>query len=284
MQEFLGWHPGESSAPSPGRRAPGDGSDGSAPEPLSRLTTEFGWYHARTAEVVEAYEDDHRVIGACTGDAKPSLLDWVVGQLDAHTGQVVVDLGAGLGGPTRWISHRVPAEVIAVDALADSVAGLRRLFPSQPAAVARAGQLPFRDASIDRVVAIGVLDQVSSLARTAASIARVLRPGGRLVAVFHVSDLPVAGAPDANRFRTAGALLAPFSEAGFDEVALTSFSDLPDTPDLWRRVRATVEHAVAERNGDDPRHAAAVEDKRRFAALEEAGIISVRGMVAHRHA
>lgn len=253
-------------------------------EPLSRLTTEFGWLHARTAEVVAAYEDEHRLIGSCTGDANPAVLDWVVEQLDARPGETVVDVGAGLGGPTRWLSQRVAADVLAVDALVESLGGLRRLYPAQQVVAARAGELPFADGSIDRVVAIGVLDQVPSLRRTALSLARVLRPGGRLVAIFYVADLPVAGGPDANRFRSAGAHLVPFSEAGFDHVQLMSLGDLPETPDLWRRVRATVEHAVAERFGHDVRHAAAMEDKRRFVALDEAGVISIRGMVAQRAA
>lgn len=282
MQEFAGGRPAErggADTSDPVADSPGDDR---LLEPLGRLTTEFGWLHARTAEVVESYDHEHRIIGACTGDAKPSLLEWVVEHLEARPGQTVLDIGAGLGGPTRWISHRVPATVVAVDALVDSVLGLHRLFPTLPAAAARAGRLPLRNASVDGVVAIGVLDQVASLSRTAASIARVLRPGGRLVAVFYVSDLPVAGAPDANRFRPAGAHLAPFTEAGFDTVELTSLRELGDTPDLWRRVRATVEHAVAERNADDPRYVAAMEDKRRFVALEASGVISVRGMVARR--
>lgn len=251
-------------------------------EPIAPLTTEFGWLHARTAEVAASFDHDHRLIAACTGSANPAMLKWMVTQLDAQPDEVVLDLGAGLGGPTRWLARHTRASVLGLDVLEDSVRGMRTLFPGVPGVVARVGQLPFPDASVDHVVAVGVLDQVPSLGHAAASIARVLRPGGRLVAAFYVSDLPVAGGPEANRFRTAGAHLHPFHEAGFDSVHLESFADLPIIPDLWRRVRAAVDHEVADRHGADPRYQAAIAQKQRFHALEGAGVISLRGLTATR--
>lgn len=251
---------------------------------LEPLRKEFGWLHGRTAEVLSSLDDDHRLIGACTGAANPAVLQWVAEQLQVERGQTVLDLGVGLGGPASWIARHTGARVVGVDALVESVAGMRRLFPSVPGVAARIEELPLAGSSVDHVIAVGVLDQIHSLSAVAEAVARVLRPTGRFVAAFFVSDLSVAGGPEANRFRPAGAHLHPFHDAGFDHVLLESFPDLPPPPDLWRRVRAAVDQAVEDRFGHDVRHRVAAEQRERFRALEASGVISLRGLTATRTA
>lgn len=258
-----------------------------------------GWLQRETAEILSSLDDDHRLIGACCGRANPFLLEWVAGNLGVGAAHTVLDLGAGIGGPAVWLSRRTGARFVGVDAAEDAVAGLRRLFPFLPAVVGRIEALPMADASVDAVIALGVLDQVPRLGEVARSVARVLRPGGRFVALFHVSDHPSASGPPrpaarpggadgippaANHFRPASAHLHPFHEAGFDRVHLESFPSLPDSPDLWRRVRASVTQALRDRHGADLRHRAAERQRQRFEALENAAAISLRGLTATRTA
>ncbi|MEA3201924.1 MAG: hypothetical protein QOE90_3352 [Thermoplasmata archaeon] len=86
----------------------------------------------------------------------------------------VVELGAG-GGK---VGAALPAGAVALDWAPE---GLRDA--SRPRVVGDVAALPFRDASLDALVAIHVLGHLLAPARQAAAreIARVLRPGGALV-------------------------------------------------------------------------------------------------------
>lgn len=97
----------------------------------------------------------------------------------------VLDVGAGSG----FVSAALVAaghEVVAVDASPAMVEELRRRFGGRVAArEADAQALPFPDASFDGVFANMCLHHVEDPALAVREMARVLRPGGRLV----VTDL-----------------------------------------------------------------------------------------------
>ena len=249
---------------------------------VAMLTRDFRWLQARTAEALLDMDERHRLIGACAGTANPAVLEWVAARLDARPGQWIVDLGAGLGGSSSWMAARTGANVVALDGLAASVSGLRRLFPGIPAAVARVDALPLRDASADHAIALGLFDQTDGPEDLAASAARVLRPGGRLVAVFFASELRARDGAWAPRFHHTSTYLSTFHDAGFTDVRLDSLGDLPPPPDHWRRVRRRVEQLVERRHADDLRYAAARAERMRFLALQREGVIGLRGVVATR--
>ena len=101
-------------------------------------------------------------------------------------GRDVVDLGCGQGHYARLARTLGARLVVAVDFAEPMLARAPR-----PAVLADAARLPLRDACADVVVAALLLSFVPERARVLAEIARVLRPGGALVA----SDLhPAASA------------------------------------------------------------------------------------------
>jgi ubiquinone/menaquinone biosynthesis C-methylase UbiE len=100
----------------------------------------------------------------------------------------VLEIGVGTG---RNLEH-YPAgtRLVGID-LSPSMLALARDRASQLAMrvdlrEADAASLPFADASFDTVVCTLVLCSVPDDRRTVAEVARVLRPGGRLVLVEHV--------------------------------------------------------------------------------------------------
>ncbi|MGD2114369.1 MAG: methyltransferase domain-containing protein [Acidobacteriota bacterium] len=113
---------------------------------------------------------------------------------------VVVDLGAGSGFLTGGLLA-AGARVIAVDPAEAMLIEQRRKFPEAVASrqlrLRRAGAeaIPLADDSVDAVVANMVLHHVEDPAAAIREIARVLRPGGRVV----ISDLD---AHDHERLRT----------------------------------------------------------------------------------
>jgi ubiquinone/menaquinone biosynthesis C-methylase UbiE len=124
----------------------------------------------------EIYETDGNPLVALEEPVAHAMLGDVRG-LD------VLDLGCGTGRHTLWLA----AEGARVTA-ADFSAGMLEKARSKPGAESvhfvqhDVGQpLPFADASFDRVISALVLEHVADLDAVTREIARVCRPGGRIV-------------------------------------------------------------------------------------------------------
>ena len=104
--------------------------------------------------------------------------------LPPFAGLDVVDLGAGTGHYARLALARGARSAIAIDSTAEMLAHAPR-----PSVVADVTELPFRGESADVAIAGLLLSFVSSLEAALREVARLLRPGGLLIA----SDLhPIA--------------------------------------------------------------------------------------------
>ncbi|MFL5927209.1 MAG: class I SAM-dependent methyltransferase [Gaiellaceae bacterium] len=103
----------------------------------------------------------------------------------------VLEVGCGWGDLAVWIARETRAEVVAVD-LSPRMVELARA-QGVDASIADVQDLPFADASFDVAVAAWMLYHVPGLDRGLAELARILRPGGRLVAAtnsrFHLMEL-----------------------------------------------------------------------------------------------
>lgn len=101
----------------------------------------------------------------------------------------VLDVGSGPGEAAARIRDELPAEVVAVDQSPRMVELARAR--GIDARLGDVAELPFEDDSFDCVLAAWMLYHVTDLDRGLAEIARVLRPGGRLVAVTNTQlNLP----------------------------------------------------------------------------------------------
>jgi SAM-dependent methyltransferase len=92
----------------------------------------------------------------------------------------VLDVGCGLGGLTERFAKELGARVEAID-ISPRMVELTRVRGID-AKVGDAQELPYGDSSFDCVFAGWVLYHMPDLDRAIAECARVLRPGGRLVA------------------------------------------------------------------------------------------------------
>lgn len=73
-----------------------------------------------------------------------------------------------------------------------------RTLPNVHFALARAGRLPFPDASLDVLINTFLIDRLPAVFPTFAEWARVLKPGGRLITVSPLNFLEPAGWRDAH--------------------------------------------------------------------------------------
>jgi SAM-dependent methyltransferase len=113
------------------------------------------------------------------GENAPVLLRRVLAALRPTK---VLEVGGGQGELAEWMQQDLGADVTFVDQ-SERMVELARARGIANAQVANVHDLPFDDEGFDTAVAAWMLYHVQDLDRGLAEIARVLEPGGRLVAV-----------------------------------------------------------------------------------------------------
>jgi SAM-dependent methyltransferase len=145
--------------------------------------------------VAGEYADDARLrrraaayTGAATAyDARIPLVAAVVETRPER----VLEVGCGWGELAEWLARETGAAVVAIDSSQRMVELARER--GIDARLGDVQDLPFADGGFDVVVAAWMLYHVPDLERGIGELARVLRPGGRLVAatnsLFHLHEL-----------------------------------------------------------------------------------------------
>jgi SAM-dependent methyltransferase len=141
------------------------------------------------AVVRAEYEDETRLASrkaAYTGAEGPDAREVLFGAIAETRPRRILDVGCGEGELAERVRSELGAEVIAIDQSARMVelTGRRGV----DARVGSAEKLEFGEGSFDCVVAAWMLYHVRDLDRALAEMARVLSPGGRLVAVTNGRD------------------------------------------------------------------------------------------------
>jgi SAM-dependent methyltransferase len=144
-----------------------------------------GFYRAVHALDPSATED---VIGTLPGTAGVRLYENLIAWAPVGPGESVVDIGCGSGGSTRACGVAVGAQgrVVGIDNIPQAIEMARERTPAGLPITYRqlSGErlMGIEDKSADCAVMSLVLEQSPDMAPLLAEVARVLRPGGRLVA------------------------------------------------------------------------------------------------------
>jgi ubiquinone/menaquinone biosynthesis methyltransferase len=96
---------------------------------------------------------------------------------------VVLDVATGTGLVARGLRERYGCEVVGLDRSADMLSAAAARDGHLPLVRARAESLPFADDSFDHLTFTYLLRYVDDPAATLCELARVIRPGGRIVAL-----------------------------------------------------------------------------------------------------
>ena len=141
-------------------------------------------------EVVRAeYAEESRLeerIAAWEGLTGPNPRELALEAVAEARPRRVLEVGCGQGWAAEWIKDELRADVVAVDQSERMV----ELTPRRgvDAQVGDVQDLPFEDESFDAALAAWMLYHVPDLDRGLSELARVLRPGGRLVAVTNAPE------------------------------------------------------------------------------------------------
>ena len=119
----------------------------------------------------------------------------VVRTISPQPGEHVVDVGAGMG-PAAVIAAKAGASVLAVDPTPymRHILGVRRLSQRSRAAIrvvdGSAESIPSDDGSVDALWTVNTMHHWTDLDAAVNELARVLRPGGRVLLVDEDFDSP----------------------------------------------------------------------------------------------
>lgn len=130
---------------------------------------------ADLAKQIAALDQQSRLPGI------PRLRAWTIAALGLRQGDQVLDIGSGTGEQARLLEETVGSEVTGVDPNPGMRAEAQRRAPRAKFVDGNAYALPFDDASFDAVTCERVFQHLDHPERATAEIARVLRPGGRVV-------------------------------------------------------------------------------------------------------
>lgn len=174
----------------------------------------------------------------------------VVGWLELHGEERVLDAGCGSGRVTEVVAERLPAgRVIALDASPSMLAEARRRlarFGDRVEFVEADLALPLPvEGRVDAVLSTATFHWVRDHEALFRNLAAVLRPGGRLAAqcggagnirsVLEAAELAGLDGGEATHFPTAEETRARLVAAGFVDVEVWTEDELRGTRTLGRR-------------------------------------------------
>jgi SAM-dependent methyltransferase len=212
--------------------------------------------------VLDAGDPDNRK-NAFVDFLEKRALEGVLGRRRIGT---AVDLGCGVGRFFPLLSSRAGA-VVGVDATEALLRAVPRGGEAGRARLVRgsAVAIPLRDASADLVFCSSVLIHVTDerdLASVAAEVRRVLRPGGRFVAIEHITPRPGSERREGIVYRSLSALEDAFLRERFTVLRDRPIRKVPSRVVHWVRhgrlpralwpIGALLESALALRGREPP--------------------------------
>jgi SAM-dependent methyltransferase len=238
------------------------------------MDAEFGTVAEWTAEVASQLGPDYAIPAACRGSGQPAALDWLLAGLDPAPGALLVDVGAGLGGPDAFAAAEAGLRPLLLEPEHAACRASARLF-NLPVIQSDATALPLRDGHADAAWSLGVLCTLPGRDAQLAMLGelrRIVRPGGRIgLLVYVAARLPLDDPPEGNHFPNEDDLDALIRRAGLAVVASANAHRMSAPPPDWRNRFEAVDRELHRRFGRTPQLRTSDEQSERIGQLLESG-------------
>jgi SAM-dependent methyltransferase len=238
------------------------------------MEAEFDTVAEWTALVAADLGPEYYIPAACRGSGQPAVLDWLLERLGPRSGEVMIDVGAGLGGPAAYAAQRTGVQPILAEPEPDACRAAARLFGA-PVLQADATALPFGDATADLAWCLGVLCTAPSTDAQRAMLRhlrRIIRPGGRIGLLVYLAEAgKLDNPPRGNHFPSSRQLHALFGQADLEAVDVADFREITQPPPDWAQRVEVVERELHRRYGHRPELTTADEQSRRIGHLLSSG-------------
>jgi SAM-dependent methyltransferase len=238
------------------------------------MSSEFGAVAEWTAEAAMSLGQEYWIPAACRGSGQPSALDWLLSGLDPRPGDLMIDVGAGLGGPSAYAAARTGVQAVLIEPEPDACRAAAALFGA-PVIEASATALPFGDGAVSQAWCLGVLCTAAGVDEQRAmlrELRRVLRPTGRAgLLVFLATQERLDDPPKGNHFPSRALLTGLLGEAGLVETGCADAASLAVAPGWWQARAIAVERELCRRYGDAPALVTARRQSRRIGQLLRLG-------------
>ncbi len=231
------------------------------------MEAEFDTVAEWTAQVAADLGPDYYVPAGCRGSGSPAALDWLIEHMGVAPGDVLLDCGAGVGGPAAYAAQCGSVRPILAEPEAGACRAAKRLF-GFPVVRADGSVLPMSDSSFDAAWSLGVLCTTADQAELLAELRRTVRRGGPIGLLVFVArrDIP-ADELQANHFPTADGLVRLVEAASLRVEQWLGTAKLPAIPDSWNQQVDAVEKTLAERHGQTEAWRLAERQSNRIAEL-----------------
>jgi SAM-dependent methyltransferase len=213
-------------------------------------------------------EGEELIAAVSPGPAFPEALRSLTHTLP-RCPRIIVDLGAGGGGPSEWLRVATGATVYAVEPAPGARDAAARAFPDLRVLAGRADAAPLPGGVADVVMLSGVLSLLDDIEPVLDEVERLLAASGCVV----VADLFSAGSTTLstgpNTFRRIEDVEQTLRSRGFVTVSIGCGDPVPDAS--WSTVAEAVDDWIATHCSDQAGFAAWSRDRRRLQELARAG-------------
>jgi SAM-dependent methyltransferase len=204
--------------------------------------------------------------------------------MGAQPGTVLLDVGAGLGGPAAFARQEAGVHPLLVELEAQPCTAARRVFGLSTLR-ADGTALPLADGSVTLAWSLGTLCTTSRQDDLVAELARALAPGATLgLMVLTTTRGATLRSSTGNVFPTAPGLEQMLGRHGFTVTDRRWADSLAQDDAAWEARAERVEVLVRQRHGTDPAYRRADRQERVLGSLLGSGAVRRYLLVMRRTA
>jgi ubiquinone/menaquinone biosynthesis C-methylase UbiE len=245
-----------------------------SPEIDTAMVVEFDDMAEWTRKILNALPAEYAIPAACRGSASPGSLHWLGQAMGLHAGMSLLDIGAGMGGPSAFARSEFGVQPILLEPMPGACLAASNLF-GLAVVQADAHALPFANATFEAAWALGVLCTSSRPHLILAELRRVLRPNAPLgLLAFVKSHSRLSNPPEGNDFPLMTRLTDLLDHAGFQILSQVDTVAFAEPPPEWRRQAKEIDDRLAARYGRNPRWQVAQQQGERMNKLLKTGAVT----------